>query len=166
MNPGTGAAAVRRFGLLSDTHGLLRPQALEALAGVEHLVHAGDLGTPEVLTALRERSPLTAVRGNVDRGPWAQELPLRDTVELAGILVHVVHDLQDLDLDPAAAGIRVVVTGHSHVPKKLLKGGVLYVNPGSCGPRRFELPVTVALLHVHGDAVDATIVPLLWSLGR
>ena len=105
-------------------------------------------------------------RGNVDRGPWAQALPLRDTVELAGILVHVVHDLQDLDLDPAAAGIRVVVTGHSHVPKKMLQGGVLYVNPGSCGPRRFDLPVTVALLRVSGDAVDATIVPLVQSAGR
>jgi hypothetical protein len=127
-------------------------------------VHAGDLGSAEVLSALRARFPLTAVRGNVDRAPWAQALPADATVELGGVLVHVLHDLGDLDLDPAAAGIRVVVSGHSHVPRVTRRDGVLYVNPGSCGPRRFDLPVTVALLHVAGDgAVDATIVPLLES---
>lgn len=159
-------AAVRRFGLLSDTHGLLRPETLDALAGVEHLVHAGDVGSPEVLEALRARFPLTAVRGNVDRGTWAEALPLTDTVELAGIFVHVLHDLGDLDLDPAAAGIQVVVSGHSHRPAILRKRGVLYVNPGSCGPRRFDLPVTVALLQVSADGVDAELVPLRVESGH
>ena len=163
MSPRTGAATLRRLGLHSDTHGLLRPEALEALDGCEHLVHAGDLGSSQVLEALRGRFSLTAVRGNVDRGPWANALPLRDTVELAGIVVHVLHDLSELDLDPAAAGVHVVVSGHTHVPKIVRKAGVLYVNPGSCGPRRFDLPVTVALLQVRGDTVDATIAPLLES---
>lgn len=152
--------AVRRFGLLSDTHGLLRPQTLQALQGVEHLVHAGDVGSLEVLAALRARFPLTVVRGNVDHGAWAEALPLTDTVELGGVLVHVLHDLGQLDLDPAAAGIAVVVSGHSHKPAIHRRRGVLYVNPGSCGPRRFDLPVTVALLHVRGDGVDAELVPL------
>lgn len=158
----TGAAA-RRFGLLSDTHGLLRPETLSVLDGVDHLVHAGDVGSPDVLTALRARFSLTVVRGNVDRGAWAEALPRDATIELAGTLVHVLHDLDDLDLDPAAAGIGMVVTGHSHVPRVDRRGGVLYVNPGSCGPRRFDLPVTVALLTVTGGALDVTIVPLLQS---
>ena len=152
--------AVRRFGLLSDTHGLLRPQTLPALEGVEHLVHAGDVGSPEVLEALRGRFPLTVVRGNVDRGAWAEALPLTETVELAGVLVHVLHDLGELDLDPASAGIAVVVSGHSHRPEIHRRQGVLYVNPGSCGPRRFDLPVTLALLHVSAKGVDAELVPL------
>ena len=160
---GETEAARRRFGLLSDTHGLLRPEALRALEGVEHVVHAGDVGSPEVLEALRARFVLTVVRGNVDRGPWAEVLPLTDTVELSGTLVHVLHDLQELDLDPRAAGIQVVVSGHTHRPEIRREGGVLYVNPGSCGPRRFQLPVTVALLHVGRDGVDAELVPLLES---
>lgn len=165
MRKGAGAA-IRRFGLLSDTHGLLRPEALDALAGVEHLVHAGDVGSLEVLEALRARFTLTVVRGNVDRGPWAESLPLTETIELAGALVHVLHDLGDLDLDPAAAGIHVVVSGHSHRPAILRKQGVLYVNPGSCGPRRFDLPVTVALMQVRADGVDAELVPLRVESGH
>jgi putative phosphoesterase len=118
------------------------------------------------LDALRQRFSVTAVRGNVDRGPWADALPPDATLEMGGVLVHVLHDLQALDLDPAAAGIQVVVTGHTHVPGIARKNGVLYINPGSCGPRRFDLPVTVALLHVRGGEVDATIVPLLESVVR
>jgi putative phosphoesterase len=159
-------AGPRRFGLLSDTHGLLRPELWVALEGVEQLVHAGDVGSPDVLAALRSRFPLTVVRGNVDRGAWAEALPRDVTVELGGVLVHVLHDLEELDLAPAAAGIGVVVTGHSHVPRMERRGGVLYVNPGSCGPRRFDLPVTVALLTVGGGSVDATLVPLLQSAAR
>ena len=159
-------AAIRRFGLLSDTHGLLRPEALEALRGVEHLVHAGDVGTPEVLDTLRARFPLTVVRGNVDRGAWAEALPLTDTVELAGTLVHVLHDVTELDLDPTAAGIQVVVSGHTHRPGIRRQRGVLYVNPGSCGPRRFDLPVTVALLHVSAAGVDAELLPLRVQSGH
>jgi putative phosphoesterase len=159
-------AAVRRFGLLSDTHGLLRPQALHALEGVERLVHAGDVGSPEVLEALRARFALTVVRGNVDRGAWAEALPLTDTVELAGVLVHVLHDLQELDLDPITAGIRVVVSGHSHRPVIRRQGGVLYVNPGSCGPRRFDLPITVALLRVRPEGVEAELLPLRVESGH
>ncbi|HEX5044361.1 MAG TPA: metallophosphoesterase family protein [Candidatus Polarisedimenticolaceae bacterium] len=157
---GEAGAAVRRFGLLSDTHGLLRPEALHALQGAGHLVHAGDVGSREVLDALRARFPVTVVRGNVDRGGWAEALPLTDTVELAGLLVHVLHDLHEIDLDPAAAGIQVVVSGHTHRPLIRRQRGVLYVNPGSCGPRRFDLPVTVALLHVRPEGVDAELVPL------
>jgi putative phosphoesterase len=165
MSQEAGARA-SRFGLLSDTHGLLRPQALAALAGVEHVVHAGDLGSPDVLEALRARFLVTAVRGNVDRGAWAAALPGRVTVELSGLLVHVLHDVGDLDLDPAAAGIQVVVSGHSHLPRVERRGSVLFVNPGSCGPRRFDLPVTLALLQVAEGAVDVRIVPLLQSAAR
>jgi putative phosphoesterase len=163
---GEAGAAVRRFGLLSDTHGLLRPEALHALEGVEHLVHAGDVGSRGVLDALRARFPLTVVRGNVDRGGWADALPLTDTVELAGVRVHVLHDLEELDLDPGAAGIDVVVSGHTHRPLIRRRRGVLWVNPGSCGPRRFDLPVTVALLHVGPETVEAELVPLRVESGH
>ncbi len=159
-------AAVRRFGLVSDTHGLLRPETLQALVGVQHLVHAGDVGSLEVLEALRARFTLTVVRGNVDHGAWAEALPLTETVELGGALVHVLHDLAELDLDPAAAGIQVVVSGHSHRPLIRRLKGVLYVNPGSCGPRRFDLPVTVALLRVGPQGVDAELVPLRVESGH
>jgi putative phosphoesterase len=170
VSRGAGASAPprgRRFGLLSDTHGLLRPETWDALAGVEALVHAGDVGAPEILEALTARLPLTAVRGNVDRGAWAESLPADATVQLGGVWVHVLHDLGGLDLDPAAAGLGVVVHGHTHVPRVERRRGVLYVNPGSCGPRRFSLPVTVAVLTVTDrGAVDAAIVPLLPSAAR
>jgi putative phosphoesterase len=145
------------IGVISDTHGLLRPEALDALAGVEHIIHAGDIGRPEIVPRLREIAPVTAIRGNVDTQPWAQAFPAWDMVTLAGRMIYVIHDVGDLDLDPAATGIAVVVSGHSHQPKIESRGGVVYLNPGSAGPRRFRLPVTLAKLHVVGDAIGSEI---------
>jgi putative phosphoesterase len=134
------------IGLISDTHGLLRPEALRALDGSDLIVHAGDVGKPEILNSLRLLAPVVAVRGNIDRGGWATALPLTATVKAGSVAVYVLHDLQQLDLDPAAAGFQVVVSGHSHKPSRTERGGVLYLNPGSAGPRRFQLPVMVARL--------------------
>ena len=134
------------IGLISDTHGLVRPEALRALGGSDLIVHAGDVGKPEILHALKLLAPVVAVRGNIDRGGWASALPLTATVSAGLAAVYVLHDLQQLDLDPAAAGFQVVVSGHSHKPSRTERGGVLYLNPGSAGPRRFQLPVTVARL--------------------
>ena len=125
---------------------MLRPQAIEALRGSELILHAGDVGKPEILTALRELAPVIAVRGNVDK--WAHALPETAVAEASGILLYVLHDLNTLDLNPAAAGFQVVVSGHSHQPGKSVRDGVLYINPGSAGPRRFQLPVTVARLNL------------------
>src|SRR5687768_11930634 len=133
-------------GLISDTHGLLRPEALAALRGSRHIVHAGDIGDPAVLQALARIAPVTAVRGNNDTGSWAKRLSLTEDLRIAGKRIHVLHDLSQLDLDPAAEGYDVVVAGHSHRPREELRDGVLYLNPGSAGPRRFKLPVTVARL--------------------
>ena len=138
----------RRVGLVSDTHGLLRPALLDALEGCELIVHAGDVGRPEVLDGLRQAAPVVAVRGNVDRGPWAQELRLTEVVEVGQALLYVIHDLYDLDLDPVAAGFQAVISGHSHKPRSYRERGVLYINPGSAGPRRLRLPISAALLHV------------------
>ena len=137
---------IRRVGLISDTHGLLREEALRALKGSDLIIHAGDVGKPEVLTALETIAPVIAVRGNVDRGAWAQSLPETAVAEAGSVLCYVLHDVQALDLDPAAAGFHVVVSGHSHQPSRSERSGVLYINPGSAGPRRFRLPVTVARL--------------------
>ncbi|HVN03881.1 MAG TPA: metallophosphoesterase family protein [Bryobacteraceae bacterium] len=131
-------------GLISDTHGWLRPEALHALAGSDLIVHAGDLGDPGILEALRAVAPVVAVRGNVDTSAWALALPETAVAEVGSTLIYVLHDLHQLDLDPAAAGFRIVVSGHSHKASSAEKSGVLYVNPGSAGPRRFRLPVTVA----------------------
>lgn len=131
-----------RIGLISDTHGLLRPRALDVLAGSGLILHAGDVGDPAILEALRRIAPVTAVRGNIDKGDWAKALP--DTAAAQGI--YLLHNLRELDLDPAAAGFRAVVSGHSHKPGSHRKNGVLYINPGSAGPRRFRLPVTLARL--------------------
>ena len=139
-------ASPTRIGLISDTHGLLRPQAIEALRGSEMILHAGDVGKPEILTALREIAPVIAVRGNVDKSDWAHRLPETVVAEAGKVLLYVLHDVHALDLNPAAAGFNVVVSGHSHQPGKFERGGVLYINPGSAGPRRFQLPVTVARL--------------------
>jgi len=133
-------------GLISDTHGLLRPEAMRALAGSDLIIHAGDIGAPEILDALRALAPVAAVKGNVDTGAWAANLPATAVAEAGGTLIYVLHDLGELDLDPAAAGFGVVVSGHSHKPGSLERGGVLFVNPGSAGRRRFKLPVTVARL--------------------
>jgi len=137
-----------KVGLISDTHGLVRPEALGELRRADHLIHAGDVGSAEVVEALRELAPITVIRGNVDRDRWGRSLPDIETVELEGNRVHVLHAIQDIDLDPAAEGVDVVVAGHSHQPKVERRDRVLYVNPGSAGPRRFHLPVTVAWLYL------------------
>ncbi|HLY20127.1 MAG TPA: metallophosphoesterase family protein [Bryobacteraceae bacterium] len=138
--------AITRIGLISDTHGLLREAAVRALQGSDLIVHAGDVGKPEILDALRSLAPLVAVRGNVDKGAWASALPSTAVAEAGPVLIYTLHDIGDLDLDPAAAGFGVVVSGHSHQPSSYERGGVLYINPGSAGSRRFKLPVTVARL--------------------
>jgi putative phosphoesterase len=139
---------ITSVGLISDTHGLLRDAALEALRGCDLIVHAGDVGKPEILTALRQLAPVVAVRGNIDTAPWASELPATAIAEAGPVTIYVLHNIEDLDLDPKVAGIQVVVSGHSHQPKSVEKSGVLHINPGSAGPRRFRLPVTVARLDV------------------
>ncbi len=136
----------RIVGLISDTHGLLRPEALQALRSSDLIIHAGDVGHEEIITALEAIAPVVAVRGNTDTSPWAQVLPETAVAEAGKVSIYVLHDLQALDLDPAKAGFGVVVTGHTHKPLKLDRGGVLFVNPGSAGPRRFTLPVMVARL--------------------
>jgi putative phosphoesterase len=147
-------------GVLADTHGLVRPEMLDALSGAAHLVHAGDVGTPEVLEALERIAPVTAVRGNGDRGVWGESLPRFATVEVESARILVVHDLAELEIDPVSAGCRVVVSGHFHQPSLETRDGVLYLNPGSAGPRRFDHPVTVARLQVSGADVEAEIVHL------
>jgi putative phosphoesterase len=137
---------ITRIGFISDTHGLLRAEALRALAGSDLIIHAGDVGKPEILDALRAIAPLVAIRGNIDKGAWASALPATAVAEAGPVLIYVLHDLNELDLDPAAAGFGIVVSGHSHKPGSYERSGVLYVNPGSAGPRRFKLPVTVARL--------------------
>ena len=152
-------------GLISDTHGLLRPEALRALDGSDMIVHAGDVGKPEILDSLRLLAPVVAVRGNIDRGGWATALPLTATVKAGSAAVYVLHDLQQLDLDPAAAGFHVVVSGHSHKPSRTERGGVLYLNPGSAGPRRFQLPVTVARLDLRQLPWEVEVIDLGTGLG-
>jgi hypothetical protein len=149
-----------RIGLISDTHGLIRPQALEALCGCDHIVHAGDVGTPGVLDALRALAPLSAIRGNIDRADWARALPERLDLALAGRRLHVLHDLKALAFDPAAEGVHAVICGHSHRARVQARDGVLYLNPGSAGPRRFRLPVSVGFLHVEGDAMRGELLEL------
>lgn len=136
------------LGLISDTHGLLRREAVEALRGSELILHAGDVGDSKILEELRKLAPVVAVRGNVDTEEWAKALPLTTVAEAGAVLIYVLHDVNALDLDPAAAGFRLVVSGHSHKPKKVERDGVWYVNPGSAGPRRFQLPVSVARLNL------------------
>lgn len=149
-----------RIGLISDTHGLLRPEALAFLAGADHIVHGGDIGGPEILDRLRALAPLTVVRGNNDNAAWASELPETAVLQVDGVAVYVVHDLKTLPREAAAGGARVVVSGHSHKPGQREDGGVLYVNPGSAGPRRFSLPISVGELLVAGGTVQARIVAL------
>jgi uncharacterized protein len=156
-----GTVRTVRIGLISDTHGLLRPEALQALAGVEHIIHAGDIGGAEIITALRDIAPVDAVRGNNDKGTWAAEFPPWLALELGGVGIHVLHDVKGLDVDPAAAGFRVVIAGHSHKPQVTERGGVLFVNPGSAGPRRFSLPVTIGYLTVVAGSANVEIRPLL-----
>jgi len=147
------------IGVISDTHGLLRPEAVEALRGVEHILHAGDVGDIAILETLRKVAPLTAIRGNVDvSGPCA-ELPDTDVVELGGKLFYLVHAVQDLEINPGAAGVAMVVSGHSHKASVQVRDGVVFFNPGSAGPRRFSLPVTLGLVTVE-DGVEASVMEL------
>jgi hypothetical protein len=147
-------------GVISDTHGLMRPQALEALRGSELIVHAGDIGAPAVLDALAAIAPVTAIRGNNDRDRWAQTLPDTAAVEVAGTWLYLLHDVHTLDLDPGAAGFAAVIAGHSHKPLIAERDGALFVNPGSAGPRRFTLPVAVARLFIAAGQVRAEVVEL------
>lgn len=149
-----------RVGVISDTHGLLRPEATEFLRGCNHIVHGGDVGSENVLRELSVIAPITAVRGNNDQGPWARALPETELVQFGEVFVYVIHDLAQLDIEPQAAGVGVVVSGHSHQPAIQKRNGVLYVNPGSAGPRRFKLPIAVAELNVAGKSVTSRIVEL------
>ena len=151
---------VGTLGVISDTHGLLRPEAVEALRGSELILHAGDVGDPEILEALEGIAPVVAVRGNMDRAPWARDLPEAEVVEVGGAHIYILHDLATLSLDPVAAGFAVVISGHTHDPSVESKGGVLFLNPGSAGPRRFRLPVSVASLEIRQGAPDARIIHL------
>lgn len=138
--------SAKKIGLISDTHGMLRLEAIRALKGSDLILHAGDVGKPEIIDALKSLAPVIAVRGNIDTEPWATELPAHAVVEIGDTRIFVLHDIHQLELDPVAAGYHVVVYGHSHKPASEEKSGVLYINPGSAGPRRFQLPVTIAKL--------------------
>ena len=153
MNP-------HRLGVIADTHGLLRLGAVQALWGADQILHAGDIGKPEILDELRKIAPVVAIRGNVDHGLWAQGLPRTRTVTVGALRIHVIHDLNDLQIDPAAAGFAAVISGHSHQPSIRHQNGVLFLNPGSAGPRRFNLPVSVAQLRLAGAKLVAELVEL------
>jgi putative phosphoesterase len=152
--------SVARVGVISDTHGLLRPEAAALLRGSDFLIHAGDIGDSAILRDLAAIAPLTAVRGNNDKGRWAESIRETEVLRVEDVLIYVIHDLAQLDLDPAAAGFQVVVSGHSHRPSVNEKDGVVYLNPGSAGPRRFKLPIAVADLLVRGASVHAQITNL------
>lgn len=148
------------IGVISDTHGLLRPEAVAAMRGVDQIIHAGDIGAPEVLSSLAEIAPVTAVRGNNDKGVRAGRIPSTALFEAEGVSIYVLHDVSELDLDPAAAGVAVVISGHSHKPSEGVRGGVLFFNPGSAGPRRFRLPICVGRLHIEGKSARAELITL------
>jgi|ERR1700691_1830530 uncharacterized protein len=148
------------LGLISDTHGLLRPEALAALQGVDQILHAGDIGAPEILAALAKIAPVTAVRGNIDTEAWSRILPETEVFEAEGVSIYILHDRSKLDLKPEAAGIAAVIYGHSHQPKIEEKNGVLYINPGSAGPKRFTLPVSVGKLQIKKGKLSAEIIEL------
>jgi hypothetical protein len=152
-----------RVGLISDTHGLLRPEALDFLAGSDHIVHGGDIGGPEILERLAAIAPLTVVRGNNDTAPWARAIPQTARVDFGTVALYAIHDLKLLDIDPRAAGVRIVVSGHSHRPACVERDGVLHVNPGSAGRRRFSLPIAAAELIIEGADVGARLVTLIPS---
>ena len=154
------ASRVHALGVISDTHGLVRPEALAALAGAERIVHAGDIGSPQVLEALTRVAPVTAVRGKNDRGDWAAGLAEREVVEVGGLALYVLHDVHELDLDPRAAGFAAVIAGHSHQPRQEERDGVLFFNPGSAGPRRFRLPVSVGRLTIENGRVAGSLMTL------
>jgi len=148
------------IGVISDTHGLLRPEAIAALKGADYIIHAGDIGDPAILTKLAAIAPLTTVRGNVDREPWTRKIPASNVLEVGTISIYVLHNLNELDLNPEAAGFAAVVSGHTHQPKQDLRNGVLYFNPGSAGPRRFNLPVTVGRLRIQERNIESEVIDL------
>jgi putative phosphoesterase len=148
------------IGAISDTHGLLRPEALAALRGSDHIIHAGDVGGPELLLKLAELAPLSVVRGNNDRGRFAEAMPTTATIQASGVSIYVIHDVAELDIDPVAGGFGVVVAGHSHRPLQEKRDGILYFNPGSAGPRRFRLPVTIGRLTIKAGVVRGQILIL------
>jgi uncharacterized protein len=148
-------------GVISDTHGLLRPEAVAPLRGSDYIIHAGDVGDAEILKQLNAIAPLTAVRGNVDREPWARKLPETQVLEAGGISIYILHSVAELDLKPEAAGFAAIVSGHSHIPKQEVRNGVLYFNPGSAGPRRFKLPVSVGRLVIQGGRIRGEIIRIL-----
>ena len=150
----------QRIGLIADTHGLLRPEALAALADSDLLIHAGDIGKPEVVAALKKIAPLVAIKGNNDTDSWARHLPETKKITLGALKLYVIHNVKELSFDPAGRGFRVVISGHSHKPMIQTKDNVLFVNPGSAGPRRFKLPICVGKLLVQGETVDAEIIEL------
>ena len=149
-----------RVGLISDTHGLLRPEAVTFLRGSDYIVHAGDIGDANILRELNALAPVTAVRGNNDRGPWTEAIPESQVLQVNDVFIYILHNMAELDLDPIAAGFQVVVSGHSHQPSVEKRDGVLYINPGSSGPRRFKLPIAVAELDVAGHSLRARVVEL------
>ena len=155
--PGSTAILV---GVISDTHGLLRPEATAALRGVDVIIHAGDIGGRDILEQLRRIAPVVAVRGNTDGGEWANAIPVAETTTVGAVLLHVLHNAAALDLVPSAAGIRVVISGHTHRPQLVHDDGVLFMNPGSAGPRRFRLPISVARLTIDGDQVTGEVIEL------
>jgi len=151
---------MQRVGLISDTHGLLRPEAVAFVRGCDYIVHAGDICDPQILERLAAIAPVTAVRGNNDFGTWAAAVPETGLLQVGGVLIHVLHDVAQLDIDPVEAGVRVVVSGHSHKPAVLERDGVLYVNPGSAGPRRFKLPISVAEITIDAGKIVPRLVDL------
>jgi putative phosphoesterase len=160
MKPAGNSQDEYRIGVIADTHGLVRLPALEVLEGSHLILHAGDVGKLEVLDALRAVAPVQAVRGNIDHGPWAQTLPITRTVEVGGTWIYVIHDLSQLEIDPAAAGFDVVISGHSHHAHLERNNSVVFLNPGSAGPRRFDLQVSVARLYIQGGFIQTEIVPI------
>jgi putative phosphoesterase len=163
MDQPNSSLALLRIGLISDTHGLLRPEALAALRGSDHIVHAGDIGDPAILAQLESIAPVTAVRGNNDRGADYARISETEVLQAGDALIYIIHDLNELDLDPAAAGFQAVVSGHSHRPSNRMRDGVLYVNPGSAGPRRFSLPITAGRLLLRGRELEVELLELLPS---
>ncbi len=149
------------IGVISDTHGLLRPEAIAALQGSDRIIHAGDVGDRAILDRLSQIAPTTAVRGNIDKEPWAHKLPETEVAEVGGISIYILHDISKLDFKPEAAGLKAVVYGHSHIPKQEMRKGILFFNPGSAGPRRFKLPVTIGRLVIENHQVHAELVQII-----
>jgi uncharacterized protein len=148
------------LGVISDTHGLLRPEALEALRGSDLILHAGDVGSADIIEELRRLAPVRAVRGNIDTAPWCNSIPQTEVIEAGGLALYMLHDLKQLDLKPSAAGFAAVICGHSHAPMNEVRNGVLYFNPASAGPRRFKLPICVGKLHIRSGKITGEIIDL------